>query len=411
MKINLAVLFGGRSVEHEVSIISAVQAMTNLDTNKYQILPVYISKTNQLFTGPNLMVMSAYRDVDALLATCSPAQLLVDDGRTWLASAPAHRWAKPQRQVIDVALPIVHGTGGEDGSLQGWLTMLNLPFAGPDVLGSAVGMDKAVEKALLRAAGLPVLPELLIHRGDDWSGDVVTRAEDAFAYPMIVKPANLGSSIGISKAQDRDQLLAGLELAFSFAERVMIEPMVSNLREINCAVLGNLDRVDLSECEEPIMTDDILSFRDKYVGGTAAKGGKSAGAAASSAGAKQAESAGMASLKRLLPAPISPTQRSQIQSLAKETFCCLGLEGVTRVDFLMDGVSGQIWINEVNTIPGSLAFYLFEPVGLPYPALLDRLVELAMARFRRQQDVTLAFDSNILAGAAIGGSKGAKSAS
>jgi len=389
VKICVAVLFGGKSVEHEVSIISAVQAMASLDKDKYDCVPVYITKRNELWTGDRLTDIAAYRDIPGLLKTCTRVAFHVRGDRTYL-EAESRGLRRPAPRLIDVAFPIVHGTNVEDGALQGFLETVNLPYVGPGVLASAVGMDKYTMKVLLAEAGFPVLPGLRF--AADQRDGIAAAVAERFSYPVIVKPVNLGSSVGISKAAGPAELGDALDLAFAFARYVIVEPAVTNLREINCAVLGDATAAEASECEEPVMTDAILSYKDKYVAG-----GKS--------GTKKA---GMASLKRRIPADLTPQQRERIRELAVGAFRSLDLAGVTRVDFLMDAGTGEIWINEVNTIPGSLAFYLWEPLGLPYAALLDRLIGLALKRQRLAADITYAVDSNILATASLGPKGGAK---
>ena len=393
----MAVLFGGKSVEHEVSVISAVQAMANIDRDKYDVIPVYITKANEFWCGPTLTDMGAYKDIPALLKTCHRVNFVVRGTKTYLESEQTSLFAKKSPVLIDVAFPIVHGTNVEDGALQGFLETMNLPYVGPGVLASAVGMDKFTMKVMLEHAGFPVLPGLRFSSSDQ--DGIIDQVEKQFSYPVIVKPVNLGSSVGISKADNAQELRDCLDLAFSFARYALVEPAVQNLREINCSVLGDAEAAEASECEEPVMTDAILSYEDKYVSsGGSGKSGKSGGPGASK---------GMASLKRRIPAEITVEQREHVRTLAVGAFRYLDLAGVTRVDFLMDASSGEIWINEVNTIPGSLAFYLWEPVGVSYPELLDRLISFALKRQRQSEDITYAFDTNILAGASLG-SKGAK---
>jgi len=393
VKIAVAVLFGGKSVEHEVSIISAVQAMAALDQATYDVIPVYITKANEFYSGAALTDMAAYRDIPGLLKGLARVSFRVDGAKTYLVDDEAGWLKRPTRRLIDVALPILHGTNGEDGTLQGFLETVNLPYAGPNVLASAVGMDKYASKVLLGHGGFPVLPGLRF-RADD--PDIVAAVEAAFAYPVIVKPVNLGSSVGIGKAANAAELSDCISEAFGYASTILIEPAVVNLREINCAVLGDASAAEASECEEPVMHDAVLSYRDKY--GSGGKAGTKAGAPHGSKG--------MASAQRLIPAPLTPEQRDRIRTLAVDAFRYLDCAGVARVDFLMDGDSGEIWINEFNTIPGSLAFYLWAPVGLPYDQLLDRLIELALKRARQQADLTYTFDTNILAGAAVGTKSG-----
>ncbi|MDR0848824.1 MAG: D-alanine--D-alanine ligase [Propionibacteriaceae bacterium] len=403
MKISVVVLFGGKSVEHEVSIISAVQAMAAMDPDKYEIHPVYITKDNAMYTSEALKDIGVYTDIPSLLKATPRASFEVEGTKTYLVSQKSGLFSKPTKALIDVAFPIVHGTNVEDGALQGFLETINLPYVGPNVLASAVGMDKFVMKVMLDHGGFPVLKGLRFHRSQ--ADSVGADVEDAFDYPVIVKPVNLGSSVGIGKASDADELRQCVDEAFAYSRYILVEPAIVNLREINCSVVGDAGGAEASECEEPIMTDAILSYADKYSGGSkGAKSSPGSKAADSSKGGKS----GMASLKRKIPADITDEQREKIRTLAVDAFRYLDLNGVTRVDFLMDANTGEVWINEVNTIPGSLAFYLWVPVGVSYPQLLDRLVSLSLKRAREAEDVTYTFDTNILANARLGakGSKG-----
>ncbi|MDR3344646.1 MAG: D-alanine--D-alanine ligase [Oscillospiraceae bacterium] len=396
MKTNIAVLFGGKSVEHEISVISAVQAMAALDEGKFGICPVYIAKDGAFWYGQQLRDMARYKDIPALLSDCHRAEFTARDGKVYLFPTEQKAIGKTKPiALLDAALPIVHGTNVEDGALQGYLKTLGLPFAGCDVLASAVCMDKYVMKVMLRAGGFPVLDGLRIQAAQGLStAEIIVLAESKFGYPLIVKPVNLGSSIGISKAADADTLTDALETAFSFADTVLIEPCVQNLREINCAVLGDSESAKPSECEEPVANDEgWLDYETKYV-----KGGKS--------GTKGGGKSGMASLSRKIPADITPETRQAIQDCAAGAFRYLDCCGVARIDFLMDGATGKFWLNELNTIPGSLAFYLWEPVGVKYGKLLEEMISLALKRARHQSEITYSFDTNILANQGAFGSKG-----
>lgn len=218
--------------------------------------------------------------------------------------------------------------------------------------------------------------------------------ESHIPYPVIVKPVNLGSSVGISKAKDRGELSDALENAFNFAGKVLVEKAVENLKEINCSVLGDCDEAEASECEEPVGSDNILSYEDKYTNGS--KGGSKSG------------SKGMASLKRKIPADITPEQRDTVRRMAVDAFKCLGCNGIVRIDFMLDTASGDIYLNEINTIPGSLSFYLWEPLGVSYTELLDAMIELGIKRHRESEEISYAFDTNVLEGISFGGAKGAK---
>ncbi len=397
MKIQVAVLFGGRSVEHEISVISAIQAMESMNTERYDILPVYLTKDNEFYTGEVLRDIKRYRDIPALLKEATRVSMTREDGKVVLKQVPAKRFGSSVLAEPDVAFPIVHGTNVEDGALQGFLRTLGLPFVGCDVLASAVGMDKYVMKLLWQSMGFPVLPALRFSAGEYENPDeIVRRVEAEIGYPVIVKPVNLGSSVGIAKANDRDALLAALDTAFTFANAVLLEHAVTKLREINCAVLGDEDGAEASVLEEPIAVNEVLSYQEKYLDG--GKDGKSGG-----------KSAGMASLKRKIPAELPPERTEEIRSIAVRAFGALGCAGVARIDFLLDGETDRVYLNEINTIPGSLAFYLWEAAGVPYPELLDRLISLARKRARKQAKLTYSFDTNVFAlGGGMGGAKGAK---
>lgn len=395
MKIKLAVLFGGKSVEHEISVISALQAMNSLDTEKYEIIPVYMTKQNDFYTGNVLRDIEKYRDIAKLLTEATRVTFVSENGKTRLDRLPAKKFGSNTVSEIDVAFPIVHGTNVEDGALQGFLKTLNLPFVGCDVLASAVGMDKFVMKTILKDAGFPVLPALRYAAKDyNHPETMLAEIETKIGYPVIVKPVNLGSSVGISKAHDRASLENALDTAFSFADTVLIERAITHLREINCSVVGDENGAEASVLEEPVMQDEILSYKDKYMDG--GKGGKSSG---------------MASLKRKIPAELPEDRTEAIRTLAVNAFLTLGCSGVSRIDFMIDCDEDKVYLNEINTIPGSLSFYLWEPKGLKYKALLDRLVQTALDRARKQQSITYTFDTNVFAmGSGFGGAKGAKGA-
>ena len=398
MKIKVALLFGGKSAEHDISVISALQAYRHLNKEKYDVFPIYITKDGEMYYGEETGKIEAYTDIDKLLKSSKRVSLSRSAGRVQLV------YEKKARSIadLDVALPVVHGTNVEDGTIQGYLQLLGLPYGGCDILSSAIGMDKYVTKTVLREAGIPVL-DCVRARLAEYNSDadaVISDIEEKIGYPVIVKPINCGSSIGISKATDRASLEESLADAFTYSDRILAERAIISLREINCAVLGDGDLAEASECEEPVGSDEILSFNDKYVGGAkgSAKGGTKT----------DADAKGMASLKRKIPAPITPAQRDYIRKTAVDAFQALGCGGVSRIDFLLDSSTGEIFFNEINTIPGSLSFYLWEPLGVKYTELLDRIIALALKRDRQNRALTYTFESSVLAGASFGGTKGAK---
>lgn len=407
MKIKVGVMFGGKSVEHEISIISAIQAIGHLNKEKYDVIPIYITKNNEFYIGEKVGDIKSYTDINALLKESQRVIMMNEDGKTKLIRYPMKKFGKNELDYIDIAFPVVHGTNVEDGTLQGYLQMFNIPYVGCDVLSSAVGMDKYVMKTVLKDNGIPVLDCkcFTAKEYDDDVDAVIEKVETAIGYPVIVKPVNLGSSIGISKAENRDELYDSLDTAFRYASKVLIETAVQNLKEINCSVLGDYEEAEASECEEPVSSDKILTFAEKYIGDGSAKGAKGTkGGVKGSGGSK-----GMATLKRKIPADITDEQRTVIREYAVKAFKCLGCGGVSRIDFMMDTKSGNIWLNEINTIPGSLSFYLWEPLGVKYTELLDRMIALALKRERENSSITYTFDSNVLQGVNLGGgTKGAK---
>ena len=408
MKIKVGVLFGGKTVEHEISIISAIQAMGYLDRNKYDVIPIYITKNNEFYVGEEVGKIESYTDINTLIKNSQRVIMVRDDNKVNLIRYPQKMFSKGVVDYIDIAFPVVHGTNVEDGTLQGFLKMFNIPYVGCDVLSSAVGMDKYVMKTVLKDNGIPVL-DCKCYTAKQYDEDeeaIIEEIEKAVGYPLIVKPVNLGSSIGISKAENRTELYDSLDTAFRYATKVLVETAVQNLKEINCSVLGDYEDAEASECEEPVSSDKILTFTEKYIGDGSAKGAK--GVKGGVKGAKSG-SQGMATLKRKIPADITAQQRDTIRELAVKAFKCLGCGGVSRIDFMMDTATGNIWLNEINTIPGSLSFYLWEPVGVKYTELLDRMISLALKREREAENITYTFDSNVLQGVKLGGgAKGAK---
>lgn len=407
MKIKVGVLFGGKSVEHEISVISAIQAIGYLDKNKYDVIPIYITKNNEFYVGENVGKIESYTDINSLIKSSQRIIMVWDENKVKLIKYPQKMLSKGYVDYIDVAFPVVHGTNVEDGTLQGYLKMMNIPYVGCDVLSSSVGMDKYVMKTVLKDNGIPVLDCKCYTANvyDEKEDEIIEEIEKVIGYPVIVKPVNLGSSIGISKAENRTELYDSLETAFQYAGKVLVETAVQNLKEINCSVLGDYENAGASECEEPISSDKILTFTEKYIGDGSTKGTKGG----VKGGAKSSGSKGMATLKRKIPADITAQQRQTIRELAVKAFKCLGCNGVSRIDFMMDTKTGNIWLNEINTIPGSLSFYLWEPIGVKYSELLDRMISLALKRERENENITYTFDSNVLQGVKLGGgTKGAK---
>ena len=393
MKIKLGVFFGGRSVEHEVSIISAIQAINNLNKEKYDVIPIYITRENEMYVGEKIAKVEEYKNLKKLIEESQRVILVPNKDRVDIVKYPLKKFGKNEYDYIDIAFPIVHGTNVEDGTLQGYFKTLGIPFVGPDVLSSAIGMDKYVMKTVLKDNNIPVLDCLRFNMNEYTTNcdGIIKIVEDKIDYPVIVKPINLGSSVGIKVAKNKEELQEAVDYAFQFAMNILIEKAITNLKEINCSVVGDYEEANASECEEPISTDEILSYEDKYIGGSKKTGSK-----------------GMASLQRKIPADISKETRDKIRKLAVDTFKVLGCNGVSRIDFIMDYKTNEIWVNEINTIPGSLSFYLWEPINVKYSELLDKVISFALKRDREEKSITYSFDTKILEGINLNGLKGSK---
>lgn len=386
---------GGRSTEHEISVISANQAMAAMSREKYDIIPVYITKEGKWYTGEALTDVANYRDTDALLQKCEQVYMRPIYGDYNLYSMKTAGVFRHDHKVIaalDVVLPVLHGSNGEDGTFQGVIETIGIPFAGCDVLSSANGMDKITMKMILASEDVPVVDYVWFTNKEWFSRHdaLVEKVEKKLGYPVIVKPANLGSSVGIHRADNRKALEAAVADAEKYTSRIIVEHLVEDLCEINCSVLGNCDDYRMSVLEEPIKSGEILSYEDKYMGGTKTE-------------------RGMQASKKRIPADLPADMTERIKFLAGETFRVLGCHGVSRVDFIVDRKDNSVYVNEINTIPGSLSFYLWEATGLTFEALMDELVRLAFKRKEEQSRKTVSYSANIFAmGGGVKGTKGAK---
>jgi D-alanine-D-alanine ligase len=368
-KIRLGVLFGGRSGEHEVSLISAVAVMRALDPAKYEIVPVGITREGRWRVGPKAFGLLTDTAGQVAAQRTAPLQTVLEEGRAVTPSVdPTSPKLLPLTKSspvlkacpeVDVIFPVLHGTFGEDGTIQGLLELADVPYVGAGVLASSTGMDKDIMKRLFREGGLPVVPwELALRR--DWEhdpGGVRKRIEKRLRYPLFIKPANLGSSVGITKVHKPEELQAAMDLAAQYDRKILVEKAI-DAREIECAVLGN-DNPEASLPGEIIPVNEFYDYEAKYI-----KEGS----------------------ELLIPAPLSPRQSKRVQELAVRAFQAIDCAGMARVDFLLDRKSGRIFVLEINTIPGftPISMYpkLWEASGLPYAKLLDRLIELALERHR-----------------------------
>ncbi len=388
----VGVVFGSRSVEHEVSVITGQQVIAALDKSRYDVTPIYITKSGAWYTGPKLLDVANFKDDKAVLAGCDPVTLSPDPSVGGLIvrredkGGLFKRSRDPEVLPLDVLFPTVHGTYGEDGTLQGLFELAGIPYVGSGVLGSAVGMDKIIMKSVFRDHGLPVVKYYAATRRawENAPDETISAIEQTLGYPVFVKPANLGSSIGITQAKNREDLHEALEVAAHYDRRFLIEAAVPSAVDINCAVLG-FQELQASLCEQPAALKDFLSYEDKYM-----RGGKTSG---------------MKGLARQIPAPISADLTRRVQQLAIQSFEMLDCRGVARVDFLLDTKTETLYINEINTLPGSIAFYLWEPLGINISALVDKLIQLAFEAHQERQRTTYSVDSPLLAQMGTSGSK------
>lgn len=392
MKTVIGIFFGGKSVEHEVSIISAMQVIENLNKERYDVVPVYISKDNRFYTSELLTRVEEFRDLDEVKRLSNEVYFTQDEGKMVLNAKKGI--FKKVLAKIDVVFPVVHGLNVEDGTLEGLLEMYNVPYVGCDVCSSAVGMNKIVFKKVLEASKLPVVEYETLNVSEfeedmDKAFEKITRT---LSLPVIVKPSNLGSSVGIEVIKKKEEFKEKMQNVFEFCDSVLVERCVTNLREINCSVLGNFVEQDVSVLEEPIKNDEILSYKDKYMG-NGSKGGKLGTKSSKLGGTK---GSGMASLSRKIPADLTKAQEEEVYKLAKSTFKILNCEGISRIDFILDGDNNKIYVNEINTIPGSLSYYLWQPKGIEFDELLDRAIRYAIKRKEKRDKITYSTNVNIL---------------
>ena len=397
MKKQIGVIFGSRSCEREVSIISAVQLMRYINTEKYDVIPVYIDEHGDWFTGSPLMDIQSYKPFNP--STKGIVKVFPDlsagSGALLHLTKGSKLFSRERLEIvarIDVYIVVMHGMNGEDGTLQGLLELARIPYTSTGVTGSAIGMDKIIMKQFFTGADLPVLPGNWFTR-NEFSTDtekVLNTVKDNLGYPVFVKPANLGSSIGVSRADNEEELKESLSLAFEYDRRVLVEKGLDKPVELNCRVLGYDDELIASPIEMPLNHDLFLDFRDKYLGGGGSKG--------------------MASLSRMLPAPIDDELKNTIQNLSKQIFRLMDCKGVVRIDYMFDRISEKLFITEINTIPGSLAFYLWEKDGISYGELIERMIQYAEKAYADKNMINYAYTSDILKNASIGakGSKGYK---
>lgn len=400
-KITVGVLFGGRSVENEISVVTASQVIEALDHDKYNVVPIYIAKTGKWYSGKALLDLKRYRDMPSLYKDCTEVYFKSLYGDRNLYCNGLFGKAKVYAK-IDTVLPTLHGTNCEDGTLQGVLEVIGIPYVGCNTFASANGMDKIAMKQILRDSGISVV-DFCWFTDKEWDEShsaVLAKVEKQLSYPVIVKPANSGSSVGIMPAHNIAELEDAIDNAAQFTTRIIVERMLSHLKEVNCSVRGDYYHCEPSVCEVPLRSGEILSYSDKYQGG--ASGGKLGGSKdAKFTGAKIAGSKGgskgMASLKRELPANLPDSVTALVKDFAVRTFRTLGCEGLARIDLMIDTEDDRIYVNEINTIPGSLSSYLWECGGKPFTEVLDELIARSFERSREESFKVVDFGGNIFA--------------
>lgn len=373
----VGVFFGGRSAEHEVSVITGMQIIENIDKSKYEVVPIYVNKEGKWLTGNSLMEFKNYKnnnfpDVKEIILSQNHR-----DSNIYPNPESIKLFGKKVIDKIDIAFPAFHGMNGEDGTVQGIFELMDIPYIGCGVLGSAVGMDKILMKDVYKANGLPIVDYTWFYRSK-WIKDkeiVIKDIEEKLSYPLFVKPANLGSSIGITKAKDRDGLIFAIEVAIKYDRKIIIEQAVETPREINCAVLGYDEDIITSLCEEPLGWEEILTFEDKYISSNIKSGENN-------------------NHRRIIPADIDDNIREEIEDLARKAFITIDGRGVSRIDFLLDK-NNNVYINEINTLPGSIAFYLWEGKGYSFTKLIDKLINIAIKVHEEKQQNTYTYEANL----------------
>ncbi len=368
-RIRVAVIFGGKSGEHEVSLLSAASVIEALPKHKYEVVPVAINKSGRWMLGDRAVQMLKGALQSPAGAAAEEKLVVLADGDRGLMEVDLARGQRLS-EPVDVVLPILHGTYGEDGTVQGLLELADVPYVGAGVAASAVGMDKVLMKALFRDAGLPVVDSTFYLRGE-WRRDparVRREIEARFGYPCFVKPANLGSSVGVSKVHDAGELETALALAARYDRKIVIEQAASNAREIECSVLGN-DEPIASLPGEIVPSREFYDYAAKYVDEDS---------------------------RLLIPAPLDEETTLRVRDLAVKAFKAIDCAGMARVDFFLDRAEGKVYVNEINTIPGftKISMYpkLWEASGIPYPELLDRLIQLAIERHRDKRESATSYE-------------------
>ena len=386
MKLNIGFIFGGNSTEHEISIISAIQAINNMDTDKYNVIPIYLSKDSKLYYSEEYKKVEVFRDLKAAIKLGTEVLLTKKDGELVLIkdSFPFKVLKK-----IDVMFPVLHGYNTEDGTIAGFLEMLGVPYCESDIYASTIGQDKILQKMVLKESGVRVCDYRYFYESDyQKDQDKVLKMVMEIPFPLIIKPSRQGSSVGIGVAHNKEELIKKIEEALEYDEKILVEEVVEDLKELNISVLGDNTSYELSDIEEVYGSDEILSYKDKYM-----SGGKGA-------------SKGMASTGRKIPADLEKKIKEEMEDMALKAARALNISGVVRIDFMLDRKTNKLYLNELNIIPGSLSFYLWKTKGIEYKDLLDKIINVGIKKFQNKDKKLSSFETNVLE--SFNGTKGVK---
>ena len=389
-KRTVGVVFGSRSVEHDVSIVTAQQVMKAFDTSRYEVVPIYISRDGEWFTSEGLRDIKNFQANIKASDTIQETHLSSSTAYPGLITPPiAGRFGKSEFRKIDVMFTTIHGTHGEDGTIQGLFEMADIPYIGTGIMASAIANNKIMAKAVLKQYGIPVVEGVSFTR-HEWLNDADSIMErvDELGYPAFVKPATLGSSIGIAKVDDHDRTRLHIDIAANLSRQILVERAVENATEINCAVMG-YHEIEPSVLEQPVSSEVFLTYDEKYM----REGGKAAG---------------MKGADRIIPARLDDDLTAKIQDIAVRAFKAIDGYGIARIDFLVKPATGDVLLNEINTMPGSLSFYLWEESGKTAAQVIDQLIDIAMAAHGEKRQTTYNYQSKLLEHAAKTGIKGVK---
>lgn len=381
MKIRVGVIFGGETVEREISIISAIKTINSMDTNKYDIIPIYIDKNRVWYTGKMLTDIQIYKDMDLLRRYATKVSLCKKGESYFLVNT--HGFFRRDVAELDIVFPIVHGLNAEDGTLQGYLDTVGVPYVGSRVIGAAIGQDKVITKQIFESVGIPIVPYIWFFDSDyNTMKDEIFKKINKLGFPVIVKPANLGSSVGVSVVKNNDELALAIGDALNYDTKIIVEKVIQNMTEVSCSVLGNYEEQQVSELEEIIRSGGILSYQDKYLGSGKVKFTK--------------ESENMTNDHKIIPARIVDKMTDEIKDMSKKVFRTLNLSGVCRIDYIVDKKHNKFYVSESNTIPERMAFYLWEPAGKSFTKLIDEMIDIAVNDFKKRNEKKYSLDIDIL---------------